>query len=170
MDNGKPVATPEQIAAIENFRKARGRDWKARLNAMWADGRDAELFDGSLLRQVRNNLGPRWLAAYRPAPENAEPATPPSRSKDDYHGLDVGTVLDWGGRRYVITRAVVNDGSLHTIYSGAPLTRDGRIMERRNPSGFDNYSLADGTVRVLGKMPESGVFGRDRAPQSGPSR
>lgn len=55
--------TPEQLAAVQAFRAKHGRTWRADLLAAWLNGRDASEPDGHLLRQVRNQLGPRWLAS-----------------------------------------------------------------------------------------------------------
>lgn len=56
--------TPEQLSRLQSFAQAHGRYWKRELSDMWQDGRDAREQDGHLLRQVRNQLGPRWLAAF----------------------------------------------------------------------------------------------------------
>lgn len=53
---------PNQAAAILDFAKAHGRYWKAALNHAWTTGRDERMPNGALLRQVRNNQGPTWLA------------------------------------------------------------------------------------------------------------
>lgn len=53
--------TPEQAKAIEDFKVAHGPRWKSKLNAAWMSGDDAREPNGHLLRQVRNQKGPRWL-------------------------------------------------------------------------------------------------------------
>lgn len=57
--------TAEQFAALQHYANRHGRCWKSQLLRDWATGRDAEQSDGSLLRQIRNTLGPAWLNAYR---------------------------------------------------------------------------------------------------------
>lgn len=57
--------TAEQLEAIKAFAKKHGRSWKQELNDAWMDGSDAQEPNGHLLRQVRNNLGPRWLIKFK---------------------------------------------------------------------------------------------------------
>ena len=54
--------TPAQAAAITEFAAQHGRRWKAVLNNAWTSGRDERMPNGALLRQIRNNHGPTWLA------------------------------------------------------------------------------------------------------------
>ena len=60
--------TPEQQAALDRFRVKHGRRWKAWLRASWSSGvypiYACENGDDALLQQVRNTLGPSWLARY----------------------------------------------------------------------------------------------------------
>lgn len=77
----------EQLAALENFRKAWGRTWKSKLIHAWHTGADAELFDGSLLRQIRNTHGPKWLADYRPPESIDRNGTDGSFGRDREPGL-----------------------------------------------------------------------------------
>jgi len=62
----------EQLEALQRYATSRGRSWKAKLNAAWMNGADAREPDGHLLRQVRNEHGPSWLAGrknpIKPAP------------------------------------------------------------------------------------------------------
>lgn len=58
----KTEPTQEQQAAIDNYRAAHGRTWKQDLAAAWWKGTDANEPNGHLLRQVRNQFGPQWLA------------------------------------------------------------------------------------------------------------
>lgn len=55
--------TPEQAARIKLFAESYGEEWKDELLGFWLTGKDAQLKDGHLLRQVRNQFGPRWLMA-----------------------------------------------------------------------------------------------------------
>ena len=63
------VPTAEHLAALERFRVQHGRRWKSWLRASWSSGvypiyaRDNG--DDALLQQVRNALGPSWLAKYQ---------------------------------------------------------------------------------------------------------
>jgi len=57
--------TPEQFAALQRYAGHHGRRWKSQLLDDWSMSCDAEQSDGSLLRQIRNTLGPAWLNAYR---------------------------------------------------------------------------------------------------------
>jgi hypothetical protein len=51
-----------QINALVQYARAHGRCWKADLCADWSSGRDAR---NPLLRQLRNDFGPRWLMRFR---------------------------------------------------------------------------------------------------------
>lgn len=51
---------PDQREALIKFRDANGRLWKDKLNAAWTNGTD-----DPLLRQIRNQRGPQWLAKLR---------------------------------------------------------------------------------------------------------
>ncbi len=57
--------TPDQLAAVERWHRRHGRSWKAELRAAWESGA-YHTNDDSLLQQLRNEFGPRWLNAYRP--------------------------------------------------------------------------------------------------------
>jgi len=56
-----------QLRALEGFARRRGRNWKSVLRLLWATGADEREEDGSLLRQVRNTLGPEWLTSFKVA-------------------------------------------------------------------------------------------------------
>ena len=56
--------TPEQYLALARFHDKHGRNWKQKLNLAWSNGTDANEPDGALLRQVRNQFGPEWLAKW----------------------------------------------------------------------------------------------------------
>lgn len=60
---GEP--TPEQLAALQAFAQKYGRNWKYKLVGAWCNGADAREPNGHLLRQVRNQLGPQWLANFK---------------------------------------------------------------------------------------------------------
>lgn len=51
----------EQLAALRRFARRHGQRWKHALRLAWETGRDENLHDGALLRQVRNQFGPAWL-------------------------------------------------------------------------------------------------------------
>ena len=55
----------QQMEAIKAFAKKYGRYWKSDLGAAWANGRDINEPNGHLLRQVRNNFGPKWLMKFK---------------------------------------------------------------------------------------------------------
>jgi len=57
-----PKPTPEQAIAIAQFKAKYGQHWKEELASKWWSGRDVSEPNGALLRQVRNTLGPQWLA------------------------------------------------------------------------------------------------------------
>lgn len=61
----KVEPTPEQLEAIRRFAEKYGVQWKAELRDQWMSGRDAYHPDGHLLRQVRNQCGPQWLAKFK---------------------------------------------------------------------------------------------------------
>jgi len=49
----------EQIAALQQYATKHGRTWKRELCLDWFHGRDS-----GLLRQIRNQFGPRWLETH----------------------------------------------------------------------------------------------------------
>jgi len=59
--------TPEQVEALRAFAGKYGHNWKHTLSNLWFNGRDDREPNGHLLRQVRNQGGPRWLAKYAPS-------------------------------------------------------------------------------------------------------
>lgn len=56
------LPTFEQERRLRLFAESGGQGWKDTLQNLWLTGRDAALPDGHLLRQIRNDLGPSWLA------------------------------------------------------------------------------------------------------------
>lgn len=57
-----------QLVALRAFAAANGRSWKMKLLTAWETGRyrDCNGADDEVsLQQVRNALGPRWLAAFK---------------------------------------------------------------------------------------------------------
>lgn len=54
--------TVEQRNALLQFRREAGHRWKSKLISAWSSGLDERLPNAPLLRQIRNNHGPRWLA------------------------------------------------------------------------------------------------------------
>jgi hypothetical protein len=54
--------TPEQWSALLDYANKYGRTWKDSLCNAWFNGRDSLEPKGPLLRQIRNQFGPRWLA------------------------------------------------------------------------------------------------------------
>lgn len=62
---GTVSATPQQLDALHRFAVKHGRTWKCRLVEAWMQGNDDRLPDGGLLRQVRNQLGTKWLRDFR---------------------------------------------------------------------------------------------------------
>lgn len=57
-----PQPTPEQQLALDMFKAKYGQHWKEELFHKWWSGRDVNETHGALLRQIRNQLGPSWLA------------------------------------------------------------------------------------------------------------
>lgn len=61
----KKEPTAEQLEVLKAFAAKYGRTWKAVLRDAWITGRDEREPNSALLRQVRNQLGPRWLVSFR---------------------------------------------------------------------------------------------------------
>ena len=62
MINPNFTVTQEHIDALREFAAKNGEKWKWNLGIAWMNGSDVNAIkDGHLLRQVRNNLGPKWL-------------------------------------------------------------------------------------------------------------
>ena len=57
--------TEEQERAVKAYASKHGRFWKQKLLLAWQTGRDVAEPDGHALRQLRNQGGPRWLAAVK---------------------------------------------------------------------------------------------------------
>lgn len=60
----KPTPQPneEQSAALLLFKLKHPLDWKTKLATAWIYGTDTKEPQGHLLRQIRNQCGPTWLA------------------------------------------------------------------------------------------------------------
>ena len=65
-DDEKPTSiqdlNEEQRQRLTEFAKKHGTLWRAELPTMWWTGDDARQPNGYLLRQIRNQFGPVWLA------------------------------------------------------------------------------------------------------------
>ena len=59
-----PQLTEEQERALQDYKSTHGRYWKHNLKRDWLTGKDASRPNGHLLRQVRNQFGPKWLEGY----------------------------------------------------------------------------------------------------------
>lgn len=59
--------TIEMWRALLDFRTRHGRYWKRALSRKWTNGSDEFEHFSASLRMVRNQLGPTWLYALRPA-------------------------------------------------------------------------------------------------------
>ncbi len=57
--------TTEQLEALQAWQSVRGRAWKADVRLAWETGDYQHSRHASALQQLRNELGPRWLIAYR---------------------------------------------------------------------------------------------------------
>ena len=60
----KSPPSPEQLDALHAYAKHHGRTWRQSLADAWWTGTDADEPNGHLLRQLRNQQGPLWLATY----------------------------------------------------------------------------------------------------------
>jgi hypothetical protein len=78
----KPEPTPEQLQALLNFAQCHGRTWKAKLLALWANGRDDREPMGGVLRQIRNAFGPSWLETFK-IPEARAAGVPPRSERGE---------------------------------------------------------------------------------------
>ena len=74
--NAFEALTQPQQVALDAFRERHGRNWKSALRESWerARYRNTSPDDAAALQQVRNSLGPEWLAQYRPSEVRAEDA------------------------------------------------------------------------------------------------
>jgi hypothetical protein len=73
--------TPDQLAALAAYSAQHGRCWKAKLCADWHSGRDEKF---PLLRQVRNDFGPRWLKTF---PTPTKSCTSGAQRSEQSHAL-----------------------------------------------------------------------------------
>lgn len=59
----------DELAAIKDFAKQYGREWKAYLSAAWLShaykGKHMGGADRGILRSIRNNYGHAWLRNYQ---------------------------------------------------------------------------------------------------------
>ena len=75
-----PTLTEDQRAALRAYSEKNGQAWKEKLNVAWTTGSYKGLHNNqsALLQQVRNQLGPEWLAQLKTAdlyPETAKQAS-----------------------------------------------------------------------------------------------
>lgn len=59
-----PELSQEQLQALQGFAARHGAGWKTILLYAWAGGTDTQHIDGHLLRQIRNQFGPKWLKGF----------------------------------------------------------------------------------------------------------
>lgn len=57
--------TIEQVAALRKFKAKYPGCWKSRLNQAWMNGVYDSDDDSMHLQQIRNELGPSWLARFK---------------------------------------------------------------------------------------------------------
>lgn len=57
----------EQQAAVAEWIKANGRNWKSALREAWMSGNYDGFAQAGYLQQIRNTFGPAWLVSYRHA-------------------------------------------------------------------------------------------------------
>jgi hypothetical protein len=55
-----PALTQAQIAVLQDFARANGRNWKSALRDLWM-----RAAAGPTLHDLRNTHGPSWLANFR---------------------------------------------------------------------------------------------------------
>lgn len=65
MRRPKPQPTPEQVEALRQFAAKYGPRWKLELQLQWQTGADDREPNSHLLRQVRNQCGPKWLGTFK---------------------------------------------------------------------------------------------------------
>ena len=61
--------THHQLAALAEFQRRNGRGWKYKLRFCWESGLWAAAAQMAPLQQLRNQLGPVWLNAYKTGDE-----------------------------------------------------------------------------------------------------
>lgn len=76
----------KQLAALQRYATANGRNWKSALNNAWFSGKDEQEPDSALLRQVRNQFGPKWLTSTK---NPIKPKADDSRKKAIFARLGV---------------------------------------------------------------------------------
>lgn len=57
--------TTEELAALQRYADAHGRNWRWFLASAWESGTDVNEVDAVDLRRVRNRLGTSWLYSKR---------------------------------------------------------------------------------------------------------
>ncbi len=63
--SGADSPTAEQLAALQRYADAHGRNWRWFLASAWESGTDVNEVDAADLRRVRNRFGPAWLYSKR---------------------------------------------------------------------------------------------------------
>ena len=90
--------TEDQAQALQRFADTHGRTWKAQLAEHWSSARQDECGeDVTLLRQVRNALGPSWLfrsCKIAPRTTLGRRDRLPSTSSDAGPGIEAGDLDD----------------------------------------------------------------------------
>ncbi len=57
--------TEAQMRALQHWRSVHGRDWRNKLWLAWMDAGSGWAGYSPELRQLRNSLGPKWLASFK---------------------------------------------------------------------------------------------------------
>nr|WP_158386832.1 hypothetical protein [Comamonas testosteroni] len=138
--------SPIHLAAIRYFAAQHGKFWRRRLGAMWWSGRDATLPNGALLRQIRNEHGPAWLATFVLTREASLDASDQAQAKQIVElvarKLDA-TLTQWeqkAAKEWVYTTFSIGQCSVRVGAStggaisinGSPHTVDGRRVIANN--------------------------------------
>lgn len=154
-DAYEALTQPQQVA-LDAFRERNGRNWKSALREGWerARYRNTSPDDAAALQQVRNSLGPEWLAQYRPSDVRAEDGrlvvsitdTCTQAFADVGRQAEMKRILLEAANR--VREAGLADGFLLEDANG---TRVGavRLVGLDSPEPFFSESVSNGEVRVL---------------------
>ena len=170
----KNPLSADQAAAIRQFAKANGRNWKSELRYLWETGAYGRAILGgaepALLQQVRNSLGPAWLKNYKVSKPNPRRGTRKLTASRRASEKFLRTMTNRKSAKALSAaekrEAIRELRSKRKANGGATLARKRRqeFVGRPSKKTLSMYapkgSGASGTVVAMGKLKKLHIKGR----------